>query len=174
MTTLTATESLIRRDRGITLAALAVLTLLSWVYVLDGAGTGMSTIAMTTWQFPPPAAPAMEMAWSVHLLDHHACDVVGDDDRDDDAECCTDGSAVRRARCGGRRTAAGWHRVRSLVAIFVAGYLTVWLGFSAVATVAQWALEQLGLMHAMLMWSTNTTVVGRADGCGGPVSADTG
>ena len=44
-------------------AGLVLLCLLSWWYVLDGAGTGMSTRAMTTWQFPPPPYDSSGDAW---------------------------------------------------------------------------------------------------------------
>lgn len=159
MTTLTTTENLIRRDRAITLAGLAALTGLSWVYVLDGAGTGMSTIAMTTWQFPPPAAPAMEVAWSggywaimllmwwvmmIAMMLPSAAPMV-----------LLYGRTIRRAQERGRMALAPLP-----VTVFVTGYLVVWLGFSVLATIAQWGLEQLGLMHSMLMWSTNATLSG--------------
>jgi predicted metal-binding membrane protein len=42
--------------------------------------------------------------------------------------------------------------------VFVLGYLTIWFGFSALATAAQWGLERTGLMHHLLMWSTSTTL----------------
>ena len=35
-------------------------------------------------------------------------------------------------------------------AVFVAGYLAVWSGFSALATLAQWALEQAGVLDATM------------------------
>ena len=60
----TPAESLLKRDRWITIAGVAVLTILSWWYVLAGAGTGMSTWAMTTWQFPPPLRPEMAAGWT--------------------------------------------------------------------------------------------------------------
>ena len=58
-------ETLLRRDRAIIWSALAILTTLSWLWVFLGAGTGMSPIAMSTWQFPPPR-PSMMMSgdWS--------------------------------------------------------------------------------------------------------------
>jgi predicted metal-binding membrane protein len=54
MSETSATESLLRRDRLIVGACLALICLLSWYYLLMGAGTGMGTVAMTTWEFPPP------------------------------------------------------------------------------------------------------------------------
>ena len=46
-------EKALRRERASVWIALPILTLLAWLWVFVGAGTGMSTIAMTTWQFPP-------------------------------------------------------------------------------------------------------------------------
>lgn len=46
------------------------------------------------------------------------------------------------------------------VASFVAGYLLAWLLFSIAATGLQFALEQAGLIHSMLMWSTNPVLTG--------------
>lgn len=42
-----ALERILKRDRAITLASLIVLGLLAWVYVLSGAGLGMSALEMT-------------------------------------------------------------------------------------------------------------------------------
>ena len=45
-------------------------------------------------------------------------------------------------------------------AVFLAGYLLSWLLFSLVATALQWALEQAGLVHGMMMWSNSHTLSG--------------
>jgi len=55
------------------------------------------------------------------------------------------GQVSRRARAGGRAAlSVGW---------LAAGYCIAWLGFSLVAVGLQFALEQAGLIHGMLMWS---------------------
>ena len=41
---------------------------------------------------------------------------------------------------------------------FLLGYLLSWFGFSLLATTVQWALEQTGLVHGMMMWSTSHTL----------------
>src|SRR5436309_96843 len=47
------TERLLRRDRWIVLSGMATITLLSWIYILTGASTGMSASSMTrAWLFP--------------------------------------------------------------------------------------------------------------------------
>ena len=40
------TEDVLRRDRWIVLSGLAAITLLSWTYILTGAGTGMSAACL--------------------------------------------------------------------------------------------------------------------------------
>ena len=65
-----AFERLLRRDRVITLAGLAVLCALAWLYILTGAGLGMSAWEMTTLALFPhqqardmmPDMPGMDMA----------------------------------------------------------------------------------------------------------------
>ena len=47
MTAETVLESALRRDRLIVTVALIAVTLVAWAYVLAGAGTGMSPIAMS-------------------------------------------------------------------------------------------------------------------------------
>ncbi|MDH3994533.1 MAG: hypothetical protein OEV47_16555, partial [Gammaproteobacteria bacterium] len=50
---MTATEALLRRDRLVVAACMLVICILSWWYVFAGAGagTGMSTLAMTNWDW---------------------------------------------------------------------------------------------------------------------------
>ena len=48
MPAITVTEEFLRGDKWIVGAGLALIGVLSWVYLVLGAGTGMSTVAMTT------------------------------------------------------------------------------------------------------------------------------
>lgn len=43
----TALEAAVRRDRLVVIAALTAVIALSWVYLLAGAGMGMSALEMT-------------------------------------------------------------------------------------------------------------------------------
>ena len=154
---ITTAERLIRNDRAIMGAGLVSLTILAWGWVLAGAGTGMNTIAMTTWVFPPPAAPGMTTAWGVGywaimlamwwvmmiaMMIPSAAPMI-----------------LLYARVARRAQAKGQLPPGALpTAVFLAGYLAIWLVFSAVATLAQWLLEQTGLVHQMLMWSTSATL----------------
>jgi len=152
---MTLTERIVRREQLLIGSALAVITGLAWYYVLIGAGTGMSTFAMTTWQFPPPR-PSMIMtgAWGatywltmlimwwvmmIAMMIPSAAPMI-----------LLYARVVRHGQARGQIPGA-------LVpaAFFAAGYLACWLGFSVLATALQFALEQAGAVHGMWMWSTN-------------------
>ena len=151
---LTPAERMIRRERWIIITGLFLITLLSWAYVLGGAGTGMSSRAMTTFAFPPPARMGMAMDWSlsyafimlmmwwvmmIAMMTPSAAPLI-----------LLYGTAYRYEQKKDRLGAAA-----APTFAFLAGYLVAWLGFSVVATSLQWLLEQLGLVHSMMMWSTN-------------------
>jgi predicted metal-binding membrane protein len=156
---ITKAERLIGKDRIITIAGLAVLTLLSWIWVLTGAGTGMSTVSMSTFKFPPPIMDGMTMAWSpgyaalmlamwwimmIAMMVPSAAPMI-----------LLYGRVSRHAQKKGQMAQGVLPTF-----VFVLGYLAAWLGFSALATGTQWGLERAGLMQQMLMWSTNTTLTG--------------
>jgi predicted metal-binding membrane protein len=145
-------ERALRRDRLIVLGGLLAIVGLAWVFVLEGAGTGMSVRAMTTWRFPPPAIPPDNAAWParywfimllmwwvmmIAMMTPSAAPMV-----------LLYARVARHARQQQQTppavVATAW---------FVLGYLMSWLAFSAAAVSAQWALERLGLLHMMMMWS---------------------
>jgi predicted metal-binding membrane protein len=148
----TPVERALRRDRLIVVGGLAAVALLAWLFVLDGAGTGMSVGAMTTWQFPPPLRPHANAVWPaaywavmllmwwgmmIAMMMPSAAPMI-----------LLYARVVRHAQNRGQLAPAAVP-----TAIFALGYLASWLGFSAAAVAAQWALERLGLMHMMMMWS---------------------
>ena len=126
-----ALESLLRRERAIIWSALAILTALAWLWVFLGAGTGMSTIAMSTWQFPPPR-PSMMMPgdWSlaywltmlvmwwvmmIAMMVPSAAPMI-----------LLYARVARHGQARGQIPGAV-----APTAVFAAGYLVCWLGFSA-------------------------------------------
>jgi predicted metal-binding membrane protein len=152
----TLTERIVRREQIFIGLGLTVVTVLAWLYVLFGAGTGMSTLAMTTWQFPPPK-PAMSMAgeWTaaywltmlsmwwvmmIAMMIPSAAPMI-----------------LLYARVFRHGQARGQISASTIVptAAFAGGYLACWLGFSVLTTALQFVLEQVGLVHGMLMWSTD-------------------
>ncbi len=150
---MTLTERIVRHEQMLIALVLAAIAGLAWLYVLHGAGTGMSTMAMTTWQFPPPRTATMMpgdwdapywltmlVMWWVMMLAMMIPSAA--------PMILLYARVFRHGQTQGQIPA-------SLVptASFAAGYLACWLGFSALATGLQFALEQAGLVHGMWMWS---------------------
>ena len=149
MTDRTAAERVIVRERAIIAAGIAMLAALAWAYVLSGAGTGMSSLAMSTWRFPPPLpgvpvaaewSPAyaltMLLMWWVMMIAMmlpSAAPVI-----------LLYARVYRHGQARGQIAAAPVP-----AASFVAGYLLCWLGFSVLATLLQLALEASGLVDGM-------------------------
>ncbi len=155
MKQVTFTERIVRREQLIIGLGLAGITVLAWYYVLIGAGTGMSTIAMTTWQFPPPRPATMMTGewdasyWLTMLVMWWVMMIA-----------MMVPSAAPMILLYARVFRHGQARGQisdSLVptGTFALGYLACWLGFSALATVLQFALERAALVHGMWMWSTS-------------------
>ena len=139
-----ALEVVLRRDRVVILAALVVITGLSWTYVLwvveDMAMggmdmTGFRMIPTGMGLMMPASAPwqTIEFAfvfvmWVVMMILLYAR--VG-----------------RQAAMQGKPFAAsGW---------FLSGYLLVWAAFSLIATLAQWGLERAALLTPMMEGAGN-------------------
>lgn len=156
---MTAAESLLRRDRLVVGLCLCVLGLLSWYYLLNGAGTGMSVAAMSTWQFPPPVYPGdadyWPMAyWGLMLAMWWVMMIA-----------MMLPSAAPMILLYARVQRHHWKEAGVVDALvptmtFVTGYLASWLVFSLLATGLQWALQQLGLVHGMMMWSSSHVLSG--------------
>lgn len=154
----TYTEILLHRDRLIVSLGLAMICVLSWGWLLSGAGMGMSIAAMSTWQFPPPApGMALEMPWNgtfwllmlsmwwimmIAMMVPSAAPMI-----------LLYARVCRRAQSRGRMEAAAIP-----TSIFALGYVLAWLGFSVAATALHWALEAGGLIHGMTMWSTSAVL----------------
>ena len=109
MSGLTAAEQLAMRSRIVTLAGLAVLSLLAWLYLLSGAGMEpMPGMAMAPdW----PLAAAMWWAMMIAMMVPSAAPAI-----------------LLYARVHRHS-----HTSPPPTAAFLAGYLTCWLGFSLLA-----------------------------------------
>jgi predicted metal-binding membrane protein len=116
-----------------------------WLYLFTGAGTGMSVIAMTTAQFPPPAprliAPGnWSLAYAAAMLGMWSTMM---------AAMMLPGALYLRSQSPDQPRA-----MSSALAAWIA-YLLPWLMFSVIATLLQFMLEQWRLVDGMKMWSTN-------------------
>lgn len=152
-----ALERMLRHERLVTTAGLALLCVLAWLYVLAGAGLGMSPWRMTTLSLFPhkvaedAAAMGMASAWSLGLwtLTLAMWWVM--------MIAMMAPSAAPTILLYGRahRHALGREQVTGPAPTwaFAAGYLLVWLGFSLAATGLYWGLERMGLVSAATMGS---------------------
>jgi predicted metal-binding membrane protein len=156
-----ALETVLRRDRIVVAAALAGLAALAWGYVLWlGADMNMGGMDMTGFRMIPaglgimaPAnAPwkAIEFAfvfamWAVMMVGMMAPSAA--------PMILMYARVGRRAAAEGTPFAAtGW---------FAGGYFLAWIGFSLVATAAQWALERSALL--------DVEMAGASDALGGAI-----
>jgi predicted metal-binding membrane protein len=145
-----ALETVLRRDRIVVAAALAGLTALAWGYVLwlaadmDMGGmdmTGFRMIPAGIAIMAPANAPwgAIEFAfvfamWAVMMVGMMAPSAA--------PMILMYARLGRQAAAGGTPFAAtGW---------FAGGYFLTWIGFSLVATLAQWVLERAALLDVEL------------------------
>ncbi len=137
-------EAALRRDRFIVVIALSTVIATSWGWVALGAGMEMSAVEMTrmsrdmvmalaVWT-PAYAALMFSMWWAmmVAMMLPSAAPIL-----------------LLFARVNRRERASQRPWVPS--GVFAAGYLTIWGGFSAVATAVQWGLESVGLLSAMMV-----------------------
>jgi predicted metal-binding membrane protein len=152
-----ALESLLRRDRVIVVAALATLTVLSWLYILrlaesmhmggmdmtgwrmvsTGLEMGMvsSLAPWSVWQFA-----LMFLMWAVMMVGMMTPSVAP--------------MVLIYARVG--RQAAQQGRALAPTGWFVAGYMLAWVGFALFATAGQWALESAALLTPEMNVGSNT------------------
>src|ERR1700730_2726263 len=141
MAELLALEYLLRRDRLVVAAGLAVVVALAWVYLPAGAGmdTDMADMAM---DMPMPWSPfyaaLVFVMWWVMMIAMMVPSA---------APTILLFAAIRRKQeASVRPSVEAW--------IFLGGYLLIWAGFSLIAILAQWGLERAGLL-SMAMASTS-------------------
>jgi predicted metal-binding membrane protein len=141
-------ESVFRHEGSVVAAALFLLTLLAWVALLLGAGTGMDPLAMSAWLMPamPAAEPAtwtpsywlivffMWAAMMVAMMVPSASPMV-----------LLYARVVRHAEAHGHAS-----RAPAAITAFASGYLAIWILFSLLAVVVQWGLERFGALSAMM------------------------
>jgi predicted metal-binding membrane protein len=148
----TALERVLRQDRLIVIGVLAAVVVVAWIYLLAGAGTGMSVIGMTR-RSGMPSVGAMAMmvmkpaAWTAgYALVMFAMWWVMMV-----AMMLPSAAPMLLLFARVNRSQKGGERPYVPTAMFAAGYLLAWGGFSAVATLLQWGFERLGLLSPMMV-----------------------
>jgi predicted metal-binding membrane protein len=127
----TALERALRQDRLLILAGVGGVVLLAWAYLLAGAGLDMSMagMAMEPVAWTPFYAWLIFAMWWIMMIAMMLPSA---------APTALLFAAIKRQQ----ESAAP----QSGTGIFIAGNLAVWGLFSLVATLAQWGLEQSGLI----------------------------
>jgi predicted metal-binding membrane protein len=167
-----AFERLLKRDRVITLTGLTALCALAWLYIVTGAGLGMSAWEMTTLALFPhqharevmPSMPGMDMVatapmwgfatWALMITMWWIMMI---------AMMTPSATPTILLYAHVHRHALAQGQIQDKLAptgAFAAGYLLVWLGFAATAATLHWALERAGLVSAMMMGSQSRLLSG--------------
>lgn len=149
-----ALQAVLRRDRLVVVAALAVVIALAWTYVLwlaadmtmggmDTTGyraipAGMGLMIPDTVPWAPIEFVYVLLMWVVMMVGMMTPSVAP--------------MILIYGRVGGQAAALGKPFAPSIW--FVGGYLLVWATFSVAATLAQWALQRLGLLSPMMASSS--------------------
>jgi len=150
-----AFEAVLRRERAVVIAALAILTALAWMdlawladdmamggmdtsgFRMIPAGQGLMMPAGAPWQ-PIEFAYVFAM-WIVMMIGMMMPSVAP--------------MILIYARVGRQAETSGQPFAAS--AWFAAGYLVAWTGFSLAATFAQWALQRAALLTPMMESASN-------------------
>ena len=142
------TETAVRRDRAIVIAAIVAISVLAWAYTLWLAAhmsmMDMSPLARlgSMGAAADPTFRPWRMTDFVFMFIMWAVMMVGMMTPSVTPMVLLYATAGRNAVAHGRPLAAtGW---------FLAGYLTAWIAFSLFATGAQWILTQLALLTPMM------------------------
>jgi predicted metal-binding membrane protein len=146
----TLLERALSSDRVIVITILVAVTFGSWLFLLGGAGSGMSMLGMTGLDlaagggmrmalqmepWSPAYAVVMFCMWWVMMI----------------AMMLPSASptVLLFARIHHKQRERGEAYVPA--SVFILGYLAVWGGFSLIATAGQWALESIGLLNPMMV-----------------------
>ncbi len=147
MAEMLALEYLLRRDRLIVAVGLTAVVALAWLYLAAGAGMDSDMADMADMSMPMPWSPlhattAFVMWWvmMVAMMVPSAAPTV-----------LLFATIRRKQQVSVGPSMEAW--------LLLGGYLLIWAGFSLVAIVAQWGLEQAGLL-SIAMASTRTLLSG--------------
>lgn len=158
-------ESVLQKEKGILISCLVIIILISWIYILSGAGMGMDILKMTlpntkqmqsmnespslmNMDFMAPAVwntqyiILMFFMWWIMMI------------------AMMLPSASPTILLHAQVIRKNYSREKYLVPtiIFTLGYIFSWGVFSMIATYTQWRLESLGLLSSMM--SSNNIILG--------------
>ena len=141
----------LRHDRAVVLGGLAFVVLLASIYLVLAADAGMETMDMGGGQMMA-MRPEWTLGYGFLIFVMWAVMMV--------AMMLPSAAPVTLLIASlARKSAAAGRTLRGRTALFVSGYLAVWLAFAGVATILQWALEEAGLLSETMALG-NTVLAG--------------
>jgi len=142
-------ESILKRDRWVSMGGLALIAALAWGYLLSGTGMDMSALEMThmtsdegmdrgstTWTLS--YALLMFFMWWIMMV----------------AMMLPSATPTILLAMALNRKAHPDRRPYGASGFFAAGYLISWAGFSLVAVAGQWGLAESGLLSSTMQITT--------------------
>lgn len=149
----TFVERLLRHERWIVLAGMGALAALAWLYIVRGAGMGMSALDMTEFSlFPHLQAGmegSMEAGWIIVIAMWWVMMI---------AMMTPSAAPLVLLYLRVLRRSMPSANAFGLSAMLLLGYLTAWLAFSVMAAALQKALEPTGLISEMMLWSRSAAL----------------
>ena len=138
-------ERALRHDRRVVAGTLVLVTALAWVYLLAGAGMGMSAMEMTRHSMMP--SPMMQhaqwdLSYAVVMFFMWWLMMI--------AMMLPSATPVILLATALNRRSRVDQAPYGSAAAFTAGYLLAWALFSLLATGAQWRLERVGWLTPMM------------------------
>jgi len=137
-----AIETLVRRDRFVVAVGLAAITALAWIYLLylaagmDDMPGGMQALAMPALQPWGVVDFVLRFVmWAVMMV----------------AMMTPSAAPMILLHAAILRKSSTQTSPAAATSAFVTGYLVVWAGFSAFATLLQWGFEQAALLSPMMV-----------------------
>ena len=156
-------QALLGRERPILAVGIAIVVALSWVYLWQGAGMGMSALDMTAFSLFPHLHSGMDGSmdaswpvvigmWWVMMIAMMTPSVTP--------------LVLLYSKVLERQPAAVAGRYAAST-LLLAGYLTVWFLFSVAAAALQKLLEPTGLISEMMLWSRSAALSAAVLGAAG-------
>ncbi len=148
MQTSTPIEEVLKRDRAVVVAGAASVTVLAWAYLvyiaqsMSGMGSGMAMTQLQSWTATDFGF--MFLMWWIMMIGMMVPTA---------APMILLFATVNRRR----REQQGPY---VSTAVFLSGYLLIWGGFAAAATVGNWALHINSLLSSMMGESTSSYLAG--------------
>jgi predicted metal-binding membrane protein len=165
--------AVLRRDRIVVIVALVTVIVLAWGYILGGSGVGISAFEMKAMTTPPAVTSSTDPDMPDMATGEGAPDAM------QDMAMAAVAPMAWTPRYAVLIFFMWWIMMMAMMlpsaapmillfaminrkqrdhgapyvptGIFAAGYLLVWGGFSLVAVAAQWGLERMGLLSAMMV-----------------------